>query len=196
MPRVRDGEAGNSLIDVAAILAAIDKSCADDQIPWVDLWMVKAHAMSKRSRCVRDRVGAVLVSHDEVLLAAGYNGPAPTYPGVGPCTNWCERAKRAPVGTPAGASYDDCPTNHAEINCLVRAPAYSGKAVLYVSTVPCVSCAKYITACASTKGLVEVVAMAGGVGDVYRDTTRAVDVLTSAGVSFRTWSPTGYASGI
>lgn len=86
-----------------------------------------AEVVSKRSSCGRLQVGAVLVDKDfENILAFGYNG---NYRG-GP--NECD-------STTPGA----CGCLHAELNCLLK-PERHPDSVLFVTTSPCIGCAKAI----------------------------------------------------
>lgn len=167
----------------------IDAAYDDQQIEWDELWITIAQLAAVRSRCSRDRVGAVLVSRDNVQLSLGYNGAPSSYELDDGrwCVNWCQRAKLHQRGEAAGRSYDDCPANHAEVNTLLRAPKQHGLCTIYVSTMPCVSCAKFIAACYPTHGVTEVVVSIGGVGDAYRDTKASISIMEGCGINVRTW---------
>jgi len=142
------------------ITRSINNVWRSRQIPWDDLWITQAHLTSMRSRCSRDRIGVVIVSSDNQLLATGYNGAAPsdrrdtkTW-----CKDWCDRAKEYPKGLPAPANgYVDCPSTHAEVNALLRMQGRSQGAIMYTTALPCYGCAKFIAACRATKGLDRVV---------------------------------------
>lgn len=156
------------------------------QPSWGSVWLRVAGVMASRSRCDRDQVGAALVSSDNRVLSSGYNGAPATYAGdTGErCHVWCERARLVPTGEAGSPGYQDCPAQHAEVNCLLRAPAvdHGVETTLYVSTVPCFNCAKMIGVCHSTKRLTHVVAAMGGVGDSYRDVDGAVRFMQWCGV--------------
>lgn len=156
-----------------------DGAWREKQISWDDLWLLTSHLVSKRSRCDRDRVGAVLVTADNRVLSVGYNGAPATYRGDvgGSCATWCERAATTPKGVAGTPEYHDCPASHAEVNCLLRAPAHSSDSTLYVSTIPCQSCAKFIGTCRTTKGITRLVAARGGVGDAYRNQYAALSFI-------------------
>lgn len=52
-----------------------------------------ARELAKRSLCVRDQVGALIVDRNDKIIGEGYNGPARyTNHDQRPCTNWCPRA--------------------------------------------------------------------------------------------------------
>jgi len=95
--------------------------------------------IKKRSTCKRRQVGALIVK-DKRILATGYNG-APM--GCKHCDEvGCLREK---LNIPSGERHELCRAIHAEQNAIVQA-AYSGTSVkdgtLYVTTQPCVLCAK------------------------------------------------------
>jgi dCMP deaminase len=107
---------------------------------WDETWMAVADVIAKRSRCARDKVGAVIVDVQNRVVATGYNGP--TDP----------------------RSYHDCPSVHAELNAIAyvnRLQADGG--TLYVSSNCCFDCAKVV----ANSGILRVV-MREGRG--YRDT--------------------------
>lgn len=110
--------------------------------------------LARRSRCCRDQVGAVLVTQDNRVNSASYNGPpADAELGGRPvvtepdsrCDQWCPRAMSPQ--TEKALDYSDCYANHAEANALVRAnfdDVIYG--TMYVSSTPCVACAKNVAA--------------------------------------------------
>lgn len=159
----------------------------DEQISWDELWVNMANLVSLRSRCSRDRVGAVLVSQDNVMLGAGYNGAPPPYPTVGWCDTWCERAISSKNGGSLHPNYDDCPASHAEVSCIMRAPHFSGSAVLYVNSPVCWQCAKFIAASPAVKRISKVI-MQVEAKDRHRDPGRTVDFLTECGIDVAIWS--------
>jgi dCMP deaminase len=92
-----------------------------------------------RSTCLRRQVGALIVK-DKRILASGYNG-AP----VG-CKHCAEvGCIRNELNIPSGQRHEICRATHAEQNAIVQA-AYSGTSIkgatMYVTTQPCVLCAK------------------------------------------------------
>jgi len=169
----------------STVVEALTDAWKGERIEWPDLWLTMAHLVARRSRCDRDQVGAVLVGYaDHRLLSVGYNGaPRDHQDDDGRwCRNWCQRAATVPPGQPAGPSYDNCPSTHAEMNCLLRAPEHDEPSVMYVSVVPCMGCAKMIAAARSTRGIIRVVASNGGPGAVYRDQNGAVRFLRTCGI--------------
>ncbi|MGB9676988.1 MAG: deoxycytidylate deaminase [Candidatus Ratteibacteria bacterium] len=100
-----------------------------------------AQLISKRSTCLRRKVGAVLVK-DKRILATGYNG-APT--GLPHCEEvGCIREK---LKIPSGERHELCRGLHAEQNAILQA-AYHGVSIkgskLYITCHPCSVCAKMI----------------------------------------------------
>jgi dCMP deaminase len=92
-----------------------------------------------RSTCLRRQVGALIVK-DKRIISSGYNG-AP----MG-CKHCIEvGCLRNELNIPSGQRHELCRGIHAEQNAIIQA-AYSGVSVkggtLYVTTQPCVLCAK------------------------------------------------------
>lgn len=55
-----------------------------------------ARVLARRSLCVRDQVGAIIVDQNDKVIGEGYNGPAKYTPHEDkPCTEWCPRASAA-----------------------------------------------------------------------------------------------------
>ena len=131
-----------------------------------------AELVSRRSTCLRRRVGAVLVK-DKRMLATGYNG-APSR------TKHCEETGciREKLGIPSGQRHELCRGLHAEQNAFLQAALHGTSlkdASLYSTTQPCVICAKMII----NAGIREIVIS----GD-YPD-KMAKDFLREAGVRVR-----------
>lgn len=142
---------------------------------WDETWLSVAKTVSKRSRCSRAQMGAVIVSHDNHVVATGYNGPAASWPESGNCINWCERARGA---TPLGAEYIGCPAIHAEANALLyvdRSQSLGG--TIYIVSPPCDACAKLI----SNSGLARVVCYVSE-ADAHRNPPQVVDYLKKCGI--------------
>lgn len=106
---------------------------------WDEYFMNIVELVKSRSTCLRRQVGALIVK-DKRILASGYNG-AP----VG-CKH-CDEVgcMREELKIPSGQRHEICRATHAEQNAIAQA-AYSGTSVkdsvLYVTTQPCVLCAK------------------------------------------------------
>lgn len=65
---------------------------------WDDTWLDVAAVVARRSLCVRDQVGAVVVDPRNRVVATGYNGPPDGFEHGGlPCVEWCRRASPSPV---------------------------------------------------------------------------------------------------
>lgn len=142
---------------------------------WDETWLAVADVISRRSRCTRSTVGAVIVAADQTVISASYNGPPAGFPGEGPCTNWCPRSMG--VGTPS-PTYDDCPAAHAEANAIARADFSRMKgATIYVSTSPCKGCAKLL----ANSGIVKVV-FRHEEGREYRHWEETVEFLRECGL--------------
>ncbi|MGW6624267.1 deoxycytidylate deaminase [Nocardia sp. NPDC055002] len=108
---------------------------------WTEYYLGFAEAASKRSSCVRSKVGAVIVKGDRIV-SAGYNDSPAGTPG-------CESCPRRDSGCAPGSSYDTgpaaCVALHAEQNAIIRAaPQDREGADLYVTRAPCDGCAKLI----------------------------------------------------
>ncbi|MDP8255383.1 MAG: cytidine/deoxycytidylate deaminase family protein [Candidatus Alcyoniella australis] len=108
---------------------------------WDTYFIEFSHLASKRSTCLRRKVGAVIVK-DRNILATGYNG-APK--GLPHCAETgCERQRQ---NVPSGQRHELCRGLHAEQNAIIQA-AYHGTSIkgatLYCNTFPCVICAKMI----------------------------------------------------
>ncbi len=100
-----------------------------------------ADLVSRRSTCLRRRVGAVLVK-DKRMLATGYNG-APSR------TKHCDETGclREKLGIPSGQRHELCRGLHAEQNAFLQAALHGTSlkdASLYSTTQPCIICAKMI----------------------------------------------------
>ena len=103
--------------------------------------MELARLVAKRSTCLRNQFGAVLV-RDKRILSTGYNG-APK--GLKHCLEiGCLRQK---LGIPSGERHEICRGTHAEANAIISA-AVAGTSIkgatLYSSGSPCAQCTKMI----------------------------------------------------
>jgi dCMP deaminase len=105
-----------------------------------EYFMEIASVVSKRSTCIKRKVGAVLVK-DSHILSTGYNG-APS--GLKHCTpETCVRKNLR-----SGEKPELCRGVHAEINCIIQAAIHGtsikGDTTLYSTHFPCMSCFKMI----------------------------------------------------
>lgn len=108
---------------------------------WDEYFLEIADLVSRRSTCLRRRVGAVLVK-DKRILATGYNG-VPSK--IRHCSvTGCMREK---LNIPSGERHELCRGLHAEQNAFLQAALHGTSvkdACLYSTTQPCVICAKMI----------------------------------------------------
>ncbi len=108
---------------------------------WDEYFMEIAEVVKTRSTCLRRQVGAIIVK-DKQILSTGYNG-APT--GLKHCEETgCIREQ---LEVPSGERHELCRGLHAEQNAIIQASLHGVKiegATIYVTTQPCVVCAKMI----------------------------------------------------
>lgn len=142
---------------------------------WDDTWMKVAETVAERSLCDRAKVGCVVVSDNQSVLAVSYNGPPPGFPTAGTCKNWCPRA--CGVGG-VTSDYSNCPAVHAEVNAIARSDhsRLSG-ATVYSTRASCINCAKSIAA----SGIVRLVHKVDKT-DMHRDPDGTEEFLRSCGV--------------
>ena len=108
---------------------------------WDEYFMGIAHLVSKRSSCLRRKVGAVIVK-DKRLLATGYNG-APS--GIKHCEE--TGCLRQQMDVPSGQRHELCRGLHAEQNSFLQAALHGvsvSDAMMYITVTPCIICAKMI----------------------------------------------------
>jgi len=97
-----------------------------NRIPLFEVYMRMAEELAKRSTCVRLQVGTVVTdARLENVLAIGYNGNAKGLP------NKCDST------VPGG-----CGCLHSEVNALVKVTMGQRDKVVFVTSSPCVMCAK------------------------------------------------------
>lgn len=108
---------------------------------WDEYFLEAAELVSKRTTCLRRRVGAVAV-RDKRILATGYNG-APS--GLAHCLDiGCIREK---LGIPSGQRQELCRGIHAEQNIIIQAVQHRidlKDSTIYITNQPCVTCAKML----------------------------------------------------
>ena len=141
-----------------------------DRPSWDEYFMEMAAVTSKRSTCMRRKVGAVIVK-DKHIIATGYNG-APR--GIKHCEERGE-CLRDKLNVPSGERHELCMALHAEQNAIIQA-ATLGQSVedgiIYVTHQPCVICAKMII----NAGIKRIVVREG-----YPDQL-SIDILGEAGL--------------
>ncbi|MFA5537458.1 MAG: cytidine/deoxycytidylate deaminase family protein [Bacillota bacterium] len=139
---------------------------------WDEYFMEITHLVAKRSTCLRRSVGAILVK-DRRILTTGYNGAPSKLPHCS--ETGCLREK---LGIPSGERNELCRGVHAEQNAIVQAALHGvniAGSTLYVTTEPCVVCAKMLI----NAGIVEIVT-----SGEYPDAL-ARELLAEAGVPVR-----------
>lgn len=110
------------------------------RVSWDEYFMEIAEIVKSRSTCLRRQVGAVIVK-DNRIITTGYNG-APS--GLDHCIDMGE-CYREKLGVPSGQRHELCRALHAEQNAIIQAANLgisTNGAILYVTTQPCVICAK------------------------------------------------------
>lgn len=108
--------------------------------PSIDEYFMEiAKVVAKRSTCLRQRVGAVIVK-DKRILTTGYNGAPSNLPH---CLDiGCLREQ---LRIPSGERQELCRAVHAEQNAIIQAALHGvsiANATLYTTHQPCVMCAK------------------------------------------------------
>jgi dCMP deaminase len=140
-----------------------------DRPNWDEYFMDIAVLVSKRSSCLRRRVGAVLV-RDRRILATGYNG-APS--GMRHCLE--TGCLREQMNVPSGERHELCRGLHAEQNAIIQAALHGvsiNGATLYCTNHPCIICSKMII----NAGISLVI-----VREIYRDAL-SEEMLREAGI--------------
>ncbi len=116
---------------------------------WDKYFLNIARETATRSNCVRRQHGAVIVSNRRIR-STGYNGPPSGHPHCD--EGACPRAQSQEM---SGWAYDTCIAIHAEANAILySSPQDRERATIYITGVPCFTCAKLI----ANSGITEVVA--------------------------------------
>ncbi len=110
------------------------------QRPSVDEYFMEiAHVVAKRSTCLRNKVGAIVVK-DKRILSTGYNG-APR--GLEHCLDvGCLRDEK---NIESGTRHEVCRAVHAEQNAIIQCALHGTStegATLYCTHQPCILCTK------------------------------------------------------
>ncbi|NKQ38268.1 MAG: cytidine deaminase [Methanosarcinales archaeon] len=112
------------------------------QRPSIDEYFIEiSKVVAKRSTCLRNIVGAVIVK-DKRILSTGYNG-APH--NLDHCIDiGCIRIDQ---NIPSGTRHETCRAIHAEQNAIIQAAIHGisiKDATIYCTHQPCILCAKMI----------------------------------------------------
>ncbi|MFH1046356.1 MAG: cytidine/deoxycytidylate deaminase family protein [Candidatus Omnitrophota bacterium] len=144
----------------------------DPRPGWDEYFLEIAQLVSRRSTCLRRKVGALVVKNRRIL-ATGYNG---TPSGIKHCSDaGCLRAR---LNVPSGERHELCRGLHAEQNALLQAALYGISLIgssLYITNQPCLICAKMII----NAGIKEIV-----IGGSYPD-KMALSFLKEAKIKIR-----------
>lgn len=139
---------------------------------WDEYFANLAQQVSSRTTCVRRAVGAVIVK-DNRILATGYNGVPE---GMEHCGKvGCLREK---LGVPSGERQEICRGLHAEQNAIIQAARYGidiSGAKIYITTQPCITCAKMLI----NAGITEII-----YANPYPDEL-SLGMLEEAGIPYR-----------
>lgn len=116
-------------LNVREVAEPVDpKTLEVDRIPLYEVYMRMAEELAKRSTCARLQVGTVITDANlSNVLGIGYNGNASGLP------NRCDTLEPG-----------RCGCIHSEMNALVKAPGAIRDKVVFVTSSPCVMCAKLI----------------------------------------------------
>ena len=110
---------------------------------WLNHWLKHCELICSMSKCIRGRVGAIIIDENNNPVSAGFNGP-PRNLGLSLCgVNHCERdTMKIKSGTRI-----EIGCYHAEMNAIANA-AKKGvsldQCTLIVNCNPCLICAKVI----------------------------------------------------
>jgi dCMP deaminase len=149
-----------------------------NKLSFDDIYMDLAKNLSRKSHCVKAKVGAV-ISKDTRIVSLGYNGPPAG-------THNCDQ--EWPVDGCARDRKGGCSLAlHAEANAIL----YASKnqitmegATLYVTLSPCIACAKIIY----TTGIKKVIYLESYAAFKGIDVEEGVEFLRRFGVSVEQYS--------
>nr|HID57906.1 cytidine deaminase [Desulfobacterales bacterium] len=137
---------------------------------WEEYFMEIATLISKRSTCLRRKVGAILVK-DKRILATGYNG-APT--GLRHCLDiGCLREKEK---ISSGERHELCRGLHAEQNAIIQAALHGVSikgSTLYCTNLPCSICTKMLI----NAGVKKIVYKEGYADPMSKDMLKQANIL-------------------
>ena len=145
-----------------------------DRPSWDEYFMTLADEVATRSTCLRRSVGALIVK-DRRILATGYNG-VPS--GLRHCSE--TGCLRPQLNVPSGQRHEICRGLHAEQNAIIQAARYGidiSGACIYITTQPCVVCAKMLI----NAGISEIVYK-----NPYPDELSA-ELLAESGIKMRVY---------
>ena len=111
----------------------------EQRLTWNEYFMSIARLASGRSTCLRRQVGAVIVDNHNHIKATGYNG-------VPSRLQHCSErgCLRDQLKVSSGERIEICRALHAEQNAIIHAGALVEGCSIYVTHMPCITCAKMI----------------------------------------------------
>lgn len=150
------------------------------RLDWDTSWLLVAATVARRSRCVRYQTGTVIVDRRNRIVATGYIGPAAGFDTLeaDTCDVFCYRGLNGPSDA-TRLSYSDCESIHSELNALLvcdRRDREGG--TLYVTSVPCWTCAKAV----ANSGVARVVVVDTREAHAYRDPGASLAYLRDCGL--------------
>lgn len=107
-----------------------------------EYFMGVAHAVSRRSTCIRHQIGAVIVDSVGRIASTGYNGAPKNFPH---CSDI--GCLRNALNIPSGEQQQKCRAVHAEQNAIMQASSHGvvlDAATIYCGFYPCIICTKMI----------------------------------------------------
>jgi dCMP deaminase len=109
------------------------------RLPWVEYFMSIAELTSCRSTCIRRKIGAVIVDTENRIISTGYNG-------IPSKLKHCDErgCLRAELDIPSAQRIEICRAMHAEQNAIIYARRDLNSCSIYVTHMPCATCAKMI----------------------------------------------------
>ncbi|MCL1838473.1 MAG: deaminase [Propionibacteriaceae bacterium] len=116
---------------------------------WDEYFLGIATAVAARAKCLRRKVGVVLVL-EKRIIATGYNGAPPGKPDC--LEGACPRGRLSYDEVPELGDYDRpgtpgfCIAIHAEVNALLFATRDTKGAIAYITDPPCPGCRKALAA--------------------------------------------------
>lgn len=157
----------------------MSKNLVSEKRPTWDEFLIQLSRLaSKRSTCLRRKVGAVLVTKEYRIISVGWNGSpsgSPHCEEIGGCL-------REELKIPSGQRHEICRAVHAEQNTILVSAMYGASTkdgILFSNNFPCVICSKMIV----QAGIKEVVySDEYGDAESYRE---ARIILKQGGVKIR-----------
>jgi len=145
---------------------------------WDDTWMEVAQVIAFRSLCTRAKVGCVIVTSENRIVATAYNGPPHGFDHRDlPCTEWCDRGR-------TNGEVQTCPSSHAEQNAFMAADRSTWQhGVLFVTGHVCTECAKLI----ANSDLSRIVVQPDAQPREYRNSDDSYKFIRSLGIGVEIW---------